>query len=175
MAPNKESQEISSAFSRYVATGDKSLIKKIPEDKLEVALLQYSADRGWPHYSAMERRLNELKEEREDKWWQRPLFVGLACAFVAGSFSITGGYFLGVQKTINNVPIQSNNKQYSNIYANQIILNDKGTFVINGTAMNQTTGSTVKFKAVSEDVAVVGKNAGEITAMFDRINNNNKR
>jgi len=72
------------------------------------------------------------------------------------------------------MPIQSSNKQYSNIYANQIILNDKGMFIIDGTAMNQATGSTVKFKAVSEDVTVVGKNASEITAMFDRINNKKK-
>ena len=53
-------------------------------------------------------------------------------AKIAGLFAIVAGYFFGVQKTANNIPIQSNNRQYGDIYAHQIIFNENGTFKING-------------------------------------------
>jgi len=62
MLPSKKSQEIASAFTDYVRTGDKSKIKDYKREEIEMALLQYSADKGWAHYEAMERRINELKE-----------------------------------------------------------------------------------------------------------------
>ena len=80
MPPNEESQKIASLFHKYVETGDKELIENLQKEKIEVALLQYSADRGWKHYVAMERRLEELKEiekyktERKDK--RKELIIG---------------------------------------------------------------------------------------------------
>ena len=71
MPPSEESAKIAGAFSRYATTGDKNLIQDILEDKLEIALMQYAADKRFPHYSAMEMRLNELKEERKSKRTQK--------------------------------------------------------------------------------------------------------
>ncbi len=71
MPPNEESMKIAGAFSKYATTGDKTLITDIPEDKLALALMQYAADKRFPHYSAMEMRLTELKEERKSKRTQK--------------------------------------------------------------------------------------------------------
>lgn len=71
MPPSEESMKIAGIFANYAKTGDKNLIKDIPEDKLEVALMQYAADKRFPHYSAMELRLNELKEEKKSKRTQK--------------------------------------------------------------------------------------------------------
>lgn len=60
MALSEESKEIGSRFSRYSKTGDESLIIDIPKDKLKLALIQYSSDKRFPHYAAMEMRLKEL-------------------------------------------------------------------------------------------------------------------
>jgi len=61
MIPSEKSQEIANKFSKYVRTGDKSLIKNCKFEEIELAILQYNADRGWPHYKAMENRIEELK------------------------------------------------------------------------------------------------------------------
>ena len=87
MPPNEESQKIASLFGQYVDTGNKKLIENIQKDKIEVALLQYSADKGWKHYNAMERRLEELKEiekyatERKDK--RKELLIGFILGIVS--------------------------------------------------------------------------------------------
>jgi len=62
MLPTKESQIIASDFTKYVRTGDKSLIEKYKLQEVELALFQYSADKDFPHYKAMESRVNELKQ-----------------------------------------------------------------------------------------------------------------
>lgn len=64
MVPNVQSQIIASDFGKYVKTGDKSLIKKYKLEEVELALFQYSADKDFPHYKAMESRVNELKQIR---------------------------------------------------------------------------------------------------------------
>jgi len=63
MPPNKRSQEIASAFSGYAKAGDKELIEHFTKEEIGLALIQYSADKRFPHYSAMESRLGELKEQ----------------------------------------------------------------------------------------------------------------
>ena len=67
MPPSEESMKIANAFSTFARTGDHSLVKDMPENKLEIALLQYSADKAYPHYAAMQSRLAELKEARRKK------------------------------------------------------------------------------------------------------------
>ena len=56
MVPSEKSQQVANAFSKYVDTDDKSLIENCKCEDIEIALLQYSADKGWPHYNAMERQ-----------------------------------------------------------------------------------------------------------------------
>lgn len=73
------SQKIVNAFSKYVETGDKSSIALFKLDEIEFALIQYSKDKGWDHYEAMEKRVAELKgnKQREDqaktKWRDRTI------------------------------------------------------------------------------------------------------
>jgi hypothetical protein len=66
MVRSEKSQEIHNAFSRYVKTQDKKVIKKFSRADIEFALIQ-SIDAGWPHYKAMEIRVAELKKLEEIK------------------------------------------------------------------------------------------------------------
>ncbi len=92
MPPSKESQKIAGAFVKYAKTGDKSLIEEYKLAELELTIIQYSADKCFPHYSAMERRINELKEigkeQRtiKEKWKDRIIgfFFGLGVSVIAG-------------------------------------------------------------------------------------------
>lgn len=84
MPPNEESMKIAGIFANYAKSGDKNLIKDISEEKLEVALMQYAADKRFPHYSAMEMRLNELKEERKSKRTQRDKWKDRIIGFILG-------------------------------------------------------------------------------------------
>ena len=61
MAPNPRSQEIVNAFSRYVKSSDRAQIENFSPEEIEFALIQYSADKGWPPHVAMEMRLEELR------------------------------------------------------------------------------------------------------------------
>lgn len=92
MIPSEKSQEISGAFTNYVKTGDKSKIKGYKREEIEIALLQYSEDKDYPHYKAMERRINELKEiENENKNIKEKrkdriirFFLGVVITVIAG-------------------------------------------------------------------------------------------
>ena len=81
MAPSVQSQIIASDFGKYVKTGDKSLIEKYKLEEVELALFQYSADKDFPHYKAMESWVSELKqirnrmENRKDKINEHELLV----------------------------------------------------------------------------------------------------
>lgn len=83
MSPSEESKKIAGDFHKYTETADKSLIKDIPADKLEIALLQYSHTRGSAHFSAMEMRLNELKEANRTGKWSRDQKIAFGCLVVA--------------------------------------------------------------------------------------------
>ncbi len=97
MIPNDESMKIAGAFSKYATNGDKSLVADIPEDKLELALLQYAADKRFPHYSAMESRLNELKETRKAKSASRDKWKDRIIAFILGVLAtLLCGYLKGL-------------------------------------------------------------------------------
>jgi hypothetical protein len=63
LIPSEKSIIIADAFHKYVETGDKSLIENYNCEDIELTLLQYSADKGWAHYNAMEKRINELNAE----------------------------------------------------------------------------------------------------------------
>lgn len=82
MPPSKESQKIASDFTRYVRTGDKSLIENYKLEEVELALFQYNADKDFPHYKAMESRIGELKQAKNkegnkaDKVSQQELLAG---------------------------------------------------------------------------------------------------
>lgn len=84
MPPSEESMKIAGAFANYAKTGDKNLVNGISEDKLELALMQYSADKRFPHYSAMEMRLNELKDERKSKRASREKWKDRLIGFILG-------------------------------------------------------------------------------------------
>ena len=92
MIPSEKSQKIVNAFTKYVETGDKSLTKDYKCEDIELSLLQYSADKGWAHYNAMEIRIAELKEiEKErknikEKWKDRIIgfFFGVVISVIAG-------------------------------------------------------------------------------------------
>ena len=94
MPPSKEAQKIASAFAKYAATGDKSLIEKYKLEDIEIALIQYSADERFPHYSAMKVRINELKEKKKniEKWKDRiigsvfTIIIGLILYFLTKLF-----------------------------------------------------------------------------------------
>ena len=95
MPPTEKAQQIAGAFANYARIGDKSLIEKYKLEEIEIALIQYSADKRFPHYSAMERRIDELKEiEKErksnkEKWKDR--IIGFLFGVV---ISIVGGLIL---------------------------------------------------------------------------------
>lgn len=64
---SERSLKIGNAFSKYTRTGNKSLVEEFTQDEIEIAILQYHLDKGWPHYMAMEKRVVELKEVEERK------------------------------------------------------------------------------------------------------------
>ena len=173
----KEALQVANDFHKYLQTGDQTKINQYKKSELNSALALFQPhDRNQPWYQEVVRRKDFLERAEEqklkDKWYQRPLFVGITSAIVAGIFALLGGYKVGVENTVNNVPIQSNNRQIGNIYAQQIIFNENGTFQINGTALNQATGSTIKFRAISQDVVTVpSQDPSEVTAAFNKINN----
>ncbi len=149
-------QKVANDFHTYLQTGDESKIQQHSKAYLKSALTFFQAhDRNHPWYQEIINRINFLERSEEarqnDRWWQRPLFVGITSAVIAGIFALVGGYRVGVENTVNNVPIQSNNRQYGNIYANQIVINENGKIQISGTAVNQATGDTIKFNTVSQD------------------------
>src|SRR2546425_756996 len=87
MPPSEESNKIYNAFSSYVKDGgDEALIKDFSEDKLKLTLLQYYLDKGWPAYIAIEKRIEELKEDRiskrnsKEKWKDRLIGAGITIA-----------------------------------------------------------------------------------------------
>ena len=84
MPPTPESMKIASLFEKYARTGDKNFIKDIPEENLEIALIQYAADDRFPHYSGMQIRLNELKEDRRFKRASKAKWKDRAIGFISG-------------------------------------------------------------------------------------------
>lgn len=71
MPPNERSQYIAGRFSNFASMGDKSLIEEFSEEDVELALIQYAADQRFPHYSAMQMRLVELREQKREKLSQK--------------------------------------------------------------------------------------------------------
>ncbi len=90
MRLSEKSQQIVNAFTKYVKTGDKSLIEDFTLEEIEIALLQFSLDKDSPPYIGMEKRIDELKEikseqkNRIDKWKDRAIgfILGLASGFL---------------------------------------------------------------------------------------------
>ena len=62
---------------------------------------------------------------------------------------IWGSYFTGVKNTVTNIPINSNNDRYRDIYAKQVIFNESGQIVINGIAQDVVTGDAVTWASAS--------------------------
>ena len=158
MNPKSREWEIWCRLDRFSRSRNRQEITGLTIDDIKKTLARAQpSDRGKAGaYIAGEEIIKEMENKEENPWCQRPLFVNIVSAVVTGIFALMGGYFAGVQKTINNVPIQSNNRQYGNIYAQQIIFNENGTIQMKGTALDQSTRTKVKFTAVSQDVAVVG-------------------
>ncbi len=64
--PAEKSQQIATAFSKYIEKQDVSLINGFKLEDIKFTLLQYHADRNFPFYKAMEMKIKEL-EEKESK------------------------------------------------------------------------------------------------------------
>src|SRR3989338_10014890 len=118
MNPKSREWEIWCRLDRFSRSRNRQEITGLTIDDIKKALAHAQpSDRGKAGaYIVGEEIIKEIESQRENPWYQRPLFVGLVCTLL----SLIGGYFLGVEKTVNNVPIQSNNRQYGNIYAQQI-------------------------------------------------------
>ena len=143
--------EIIEDFKKF---GTKGIIREYPKEEIRAVLPEIDEiDRETRWYKKMLKYLYKT----DNQWWQSPLFVGVVSSAITGLFAIVVGYLFGVQKTVDNIPIRSNSRQYGNIYARQIIFNENGTFKIYGTALEQATGDTVTFTAISSDVAIAGK------------------
>ncbi len=74
MPISEKSKEIALAFTKYADTGDKSLIKKYNKiEEIELAIIQDPSEKEWPYRKAMEKRINELREKRnnKEKWKDR--------------------------------------------------------------------------------------------------------
>jgi len=87
---SKRSEEVTNAFNKSVRTDDKSHVEEFTKEEIERALIEYSADKGFSFYDAMERRLQELKEEEaqslsgQEKWKDRGIYfvLGIAASLV---------------------------------------------------------------------------------------------
>lgn len=92
--PTQRAAEIANAFTKYAKTGDKSIIKQYTREEIETTLLQYHLDKGWAHYIAMEKRIEELKEEeirsreKKEKWYKKPWILTIIAIAVAIIFGI---------------------------------------------------------------------------------------
>ena len=91
--------KITNAFTKYVETGDKTMIGGFNRQEIEFTVGQYHSDKGWSHYEAMGKRIQELKEEelyktfRKDKWKDR--IVGFILGIVATIITTIGkAYFM---------------------------------------------------------------------------------
>lgn len=95
MPPSKESQKIAGIFAEYAKRSKKSLIECYTLEELELTLIQYSADKCFPHYSAMERRINELKEKDKEKKTKKEKWKDRIIGFIFGiAISVIGGILL---------------------------------------------------------------------------------
>ncbi len=87
---SKRSGEVTNAFDKWVRTGDKSHVEDFTKEEIERALIEYSADKGFSFYDAMERRLQELKEaealslSRKERWKERIIsfLLGIAVGVI---------------------------------------------------------------------------------------------
>lgn len=92
MVPSEQSKRIAHEFSKYVKTGNKSLIENFTLEEIETAFLQFSRHKDTSHYEAMNRRIDELKEieknkkSNREKWKDRLIgaIIGLVVSLVVG-------------------------------------------------------------------------------------------
>lgn len=93
--PTQRATEIANAFTKYAKTGDKSLIKEFTREEIEATLLQYHLDKGWAHYIAMEKRIEELKEgqrsskKTDKKWYEK---TEIQVALIVGLFTLLAAF-----------------------------------------------------------------------------------
>ncbi len=65
----KDSDKVIEAFIQYEKTEDKSLVLHFTMDEIEKALIKFSSprDQERPYHKALELRLHELREKRNDR------------------------------------------------------------------------------------------------------------
>ncbi|MFW2535189.1 hypothetical protein [Legionella sp. 28fT52] len=78
MATKERTQEIVSHFSRYLISNDKALIENLSLEELEAA----DTDLGWrdvksSHRLAMQKRINELKEQNSKRVSAIKFYIGI--------------------------------------------------------------------------------------------------
>ncbi len=84
MTLSEKSKKIANKFSKYVKTADESLIENFGLEEIEIALLQSSRNKDTPHYEAMNRRINELKEIKNNKRSNREKWKDRLISFLIG-------------------------------------------------------------------------------------------
>ena len=93
--PTQRAIEIANAFTKYAKAGDKSIIKQFTREEIETTLLQYHLDRGWVHYVAMEKRIEELKEgqgsnkKTGENWYKK---TEIQAALIGGLFLLLAAF-----------------------------------------------------------------------------------
>lgn len=84
MEKDERSLQVAKAFSRFLKTGEASLVERVSLQEIEKALLRYRRERGHPIYRAMEKRAAEMRvgerhsREGARKWQERTV------GFIAG-------------------------------------------------------------------------------------------
>jgi hypothetical protein len=59
---SERSQQVANAFQRYVKRDDMSQIASFTREEIERTLTEYARDAGYPHYIAMQQRVEKLKD-----------------------------------------------------------------------------------------------------------------
>jgi len=62
MEPLQKYSEISSAFSKFIKTGDQRLVEGYSRNDIELTILYFQKLKGSEHYKAMVNRIAELKD-----------------------------------------------------------------------------------------------------------------
>ncbi|NQT06721.1 MAG: hypothetical protein HQ575_04190 [Candidatus Omnitrophica bacterium] len=103
MSP-KKAYEIKAFFENYIVTGNKKYIKKYNASVLKAALYYLSmysstdmltnTPEGKQVLNEMEKRMAELEDRQEKRWYHQPLWVGVICTGLTGFISLLIAIFI---------------------------------------------------------------------------------
>ena len=92
--PSEKSNNVYSAFYRFVRDGNKAAIETVSKNDIEMTLLQFSAARNTGPYLAMQKRIDELtnteniQRQTHEKWKDRAIgFISAILVLIIGIIS----------------------------------------------------------------------------------------